>query len=298
VMLIVTGLGIALHSFEMILHAGSEVPSSLALIAAFVSIVVKEFLYQITMAVARKERSEVLIANAWHHRSDAISSIVAFIGVGGSILGWKYLDPVAGIIVAALISKAGYDIFSGSVKELTDNQSIEQSTIENISALIKEIPDVLGHHNLRSRKMGPYSLVDFHITVDPQLSVTAAHQIAERTRRAILSKFPHIREALIHVEGAVTESVESYPEDFKILPSHATVVADIKRVLKQFPEVITSGYFAIHYLGEEVHAIFSIRLDPNTTVSDLQRAPTARMREEILQQVPYLKDVSINLELD
>uniref|UniRef100_A0A6B2L502 Cation efflux protein cytoplasmic domain-containing protein n=1 Tax=Arcella intermedia TaxID=1963864 RepID=A0A6B2L502_9EUKA len=295
VVLIMSGVGIATHSLESIVSVEHTTPGQIALVAALVSIVVKEILFRITMVIAKKERSEVLVANAWHHRSDAVSSVVAFIGVGGSILGWPLLDPVAGVIVAGFIIHSGYQILLNSIKELTDNQAIEHDTIEGISNLLKSMPEVWGHHNLRSRKMGPYSLVDFHITVDPVLTVTAGHQIAEKARKTILEKFPQVREALIHVEGGAVSSDPGYHEDHKILPSHSTVVLDIKKELKAFPHIRDSDFYSIHYLGEEVHASFAIILDSATSVKEAKEIGI-EAKKVVLQQIPYLTDVVIKLD--
>jgi len=111
-----------------------------------------------------------------------------------------------------------------------------------------------------------------------------------------LNKFPQIREALIHVEGAFTEEDSPYPEEFKILPSQSTVIADIKRVLKKFPEVRESEYFTIHYLREEVNVFFSIVLDMATSVSDAQRIGRL-VRIGILQEISYITEATINYEL-
>jgi len=242
--------------------------------------------------------------------------LVALIGIVGAIAGFPALYPVAGVIVAGLIMNQGYSIFLDSAQELTDNQNIEKETIEKISTLLDSMSEIHGHHNLRARKMGPYSLVDLHITVDPTLSVTAGHQIAERARLAILNHFPNVREALIHVEGAVVEPTEETPEkqhkkeeteeitkkekafypSHTILTPHAVIVGDIKKVLKTIPFIKESDFFAIHYLGADIHAIFAIVVSSDTSVREAQHIAKIA-REKVLAELPYLAEVTIKLEL-
>ena len=138
-----------------------------------------------------------MIANAWHHRSDAVSSIAALIGITGATLGFPMLDPIAGFLVAGLIIKSGVDIGYSSVRELTDEVA-EQEVIEKILQTIEGIEGVEHFHQVRARRMGPHLLVDLHLEVDCMMTVSAAHQVAERVRWQILkTKFIAIHLSMI-----------------------------------------------------------------------------------------------------
>jgi cation diffusion facilitator family transporter len=148
-----------------------------------VSIAVKEALYHATLRVGNRWNSKVVRANAWHHRSDSISTLVAMFGVLGAMVRLPILDPVAGLFVAGLIMKAAVELGWDSLRDLTD-ENVDASILKAVSAVLKQmkIEGVLSFHRLRGRAMGPFVLMDVHIHVDPSLSVSAAHQIAERTR--------------------------------------------------------------------------------------------------------------------
>ncbi|GJP85835.1 hypothetical protein CLOP_g15930 [Closterium sp. NIES-67] len=180
---------------------GSSEYMPLALAAAVVSIGFKESLYWATKWVADRYDNHLMRANAWHHRSDSVSSFAALLGVGGAMAGFPILDPVAALFVAALIAKAGGSIAYQSVQDLVD-VGVSEKVLQPIRAEIMASPGVLGCHNLRGRRMGPWLHVDAHIEVDPSLSVAAAHDIAQAARHHLQRHFPSITEALFHIDPA------------------------------------------------------------------------------------------------
>lgn len=198
-LLIGAGVGIGLHSFDHILHAPSEVPSQIAIAMAGVSVVAKECLYHVTVRIGERARSNLLIANAWHHRSDSFSSIVALVGIGGAMIGVPILDPIAGMCVAALIAKLGLQTAMDSVVELAD-KTVDEEELSAVGQVIATVEGVFDYHQLRMRKMGTYSLVDTHINVDPWSSVSEAHEVAKGVMDAVKARFPHIEEVLVHVD--------------------------------------------------------------------------------------------------
>ncbi|MBO4557964.1 MAG: cation transporter [Bacteroidales bacterium] len=179
-----------------------EVPGKLALIAALVSIAVKEVLYRYTVAKGRKLNSQAVVANAWHHRSDALSSIGAAIGIGGAILlgeRWAVLDPLASIVVGAMLIKVAWDLLKGSLGELTD-QSLsagEESEIENI---ITSFPEVSHPHNLRTRRIGNRIAIESHIRMDGDLSLNAAHELASAIENKLKERFGPETLVTLHME--------------------------------------------------------------------------------------------------
>lgn len=178
--------------------------------AILLSIGVKEALYHVTVKVGRECNSPVLVANAWHHRSDAWSSVVAGIGIGGSYLGLPLLDPVAGFAVAGMIGKMGLEMGFDAMKELVDSCTDEEliETIHN-SALASS-PDVLRVHNVRCRRAGPMLLVDLHAVVPPRLSISAGYHTAAVLRRAVVSEVPRVLEVLVHLNPEGQEIEENF----------------------------------------------------------------------------------------
>lgn len=176
-LLLFTGIGVAWHVFNKM--DSPEVPGTIALWMAGIAIAVKEVLYHATRMVARRTGSRILIANAWHHRSDAISSVAALVGIGGAQWGLPLMDPIAGVLVAGLIIKTGINIGYESIRELTD-ETAEEEVISELGQILSGIEGVDHYHEMRARRMGPHLLVDLHIEVDSMMSISAAHQVAER----------------------------------------------------------------------------------------------------------------------
>ena len=175
------------------------VPNALPLVVALISIAVKEYQYQITIRVAKKINSSSLKADAWHHRSDAFSSIAAFIGIGGAMLGFKILDPIASIIVAIVVIKVGIDILKSSCDELMDS-SISKEDIREIKSLIDNNKKIYGIKDFKSRKYGSIAYIDMSIFIDKSKTLEEAHDIADNLEHSIISNLNYIKEINIHTE--------------------------------------------------------------------------------------------------
>ena len=183
---------------------GEDLPSPglLALWAALISIVAKEALYQYTRIKGRKLDSPALTANAWHHRSDALSSVGAAIGIGGAIfLGnrWTVLDPLASIVVGAMLVKVAWDLLGPSFGELTES-SLPQETEAEMLSIIKGIDGVHDPHNLRTRRVGNRIVAEVHIRLDGQLTLADAHDKATEVERRIKARFGPQSHIVVHME--------------------------------------------------------------------------------------------------
>ena len=176
-----------------------QVPTLLPLIVALISIGVKEYQYQITIRVAKKINSSSLKADAWHHRSDALSSIAAFIGIGGAMLGFKILDPIASIIVAIVVVKVGIDILKSACDELMDS-SISKQDIGEIKSMIDNNQKIYGIKDFKSRKYGSVAYIDMSIFIDKAKTLEEAHDIADDLEHNIISTLSYIKEINIHTE--------------------------------------------------------------------------------------------------
>jgi cation diffusion facilitator family transporter len=200
VALIIVAFGIAWDAVDRLFHPAALLqPGLLALGVALLSVVAKEWIYHYTMRVARLLRSKMLEANAWHSRSDAISSIVVFIGVGGTMLGLDYLDAIAAVIVALMVAKIGWDLAWHSVQELAD-VSLEAERVSAIRDAISEVDGVRELHMLRSRRMGQDALVDVHVLVRPWLSVSEGHMIAVAVEERLKERFDEISDVTVHID--------------------------------------------------------------------------------------------------
>jgi cation diffusion facilitator family transporter len=174
-------------------------PGWLALSVAVISIVSKEALYHYTMIVARRLHSNLLRANAWHHRSDAVSSIIVVIGIAGAMTGLAYLDNVGAVIVAVMIAKIGWELGWNSVRELVDTGA-ESETLDEICSIIKSVAGVKSLHFLRTRQMGGKTLVDVHIVVEPKVSVSEGHQISETVRARLKEEVQDVIDVSVHID--------------------------------------------------------------------------------------------------
>lgn len=204
VILAMTGLFIA---WEAILKISSgnynklSVPGYLALIAAVVSIIAKEGMYQYTRVYAKRIDSFALMADAWHHRSDALSSIGALIGIGGAIIGFKVLEPVASIVICIFILKAAYDIFLDSIDKMVDH-SCDEDTEKEIYDEIMKVEGVIRIDMLQTRIFGSKIYVDVEIAADGNKKLIETHQIAENVHNNLEERFPKIKHIMVHVNPA------------------------------------------------------------------------------------------------
>lgn len=169
----------------------------IAVVGTVGSIAVKEALYRWTMKIATKLRSSVLAANAWHHRVDAATSVVAAVGVGGALAGVPVLDPLCALLVAGSIVQQGGAMCWESINELLD-RNMDNETLGAIAALLRESPDVTRHHRLRGRRVGPVLHIDVEIGLRPHLTISAAHHVADDLRRRILQGMPQVGDVLVH----------------------------------------------------------------------------------------------------
>ena len=177
-------------------------PGAIAFFAAVISVISKEWLYRYTVQTGREINSQAVIANAWHHRSDAFSSIGTMIGIGGAVwLGdsWHVLDPIAAVVVSFFIMKVALSISIMSVKELTE-ESLEEEIEEEILSIVKTIKGVIEPHNLRTRRIGNNIAVDLHICVDKNMNILEAHTIASQVEYGLQIKYGQETFVSVHVE--------------------------------------------------------------------------------------------------
>ncbi len=197
--LLATGIMIGYSGIQKILHPEDlQAPGALALAAALLSIAVKEAMYQYTRKAAKQIDSDALMADAWHHRSDALSSVGALIGIGGALLGLPILDPIASLVICVFIAKAAYDIFRDAINKMVD-ESVDEETEKALRACAMAHSDVLGVDRLMTRKFGSRVYVEMEISLDGSMTLTDAHAIAESVHNDIEQRFPKVKHIMIHV---------------------------------------------------------------------------------------------------
>lgn len=199
VMLALTGTYIGYSSIKVLISGNIKTPGVIALVAAVVSILVKEGMYWYTVKAARKIKSLSLEADAWHHRSDAFSSIGTFIGILGARKGIKVLDPIAGIVVSLFVIKVGFDLYIRATKELVD-QSAGDEIEKNILEIVKSVEGVDSIKTLKTRIFGNKLYVDIEITVDGNLTVEEGHNIAEMVHDKLEGTMDEVKHCMVHVE--------------------------------------------------------------------------------------------------
>lgn len=204
VVLFITGLGIGAGALKNIVngnYSSLQVPGILALIAAIVSILVKEGMYWYTRYYARKIDSSALMADAWHHRSDAFSSIGALIGIGGARLGYPVMDSIASLVIFVFIIKAAYDIFKDAIDKMVDH-SCDEETERQIYECVMKNENVMGIDLLQTRIFGNKIYVDMEIQADASYTLKEAHDIAEEVHEDIEHNFPKVKHIMVHVNPA------------------------------------------------------------------------------------------------
>lgn len=259
----IAGLGLLLE-LETTLRTGPKtIPGLWVLIPAFISILIKEGLFRYTLWIGKKNHSPTLIANAWHHRSDAISSIAALIGIGGALAGWPLLDPLAGGLVALMIIWTGYKIAIQGGRDLVD-EGLDEEQIKEIEAIIHDTPGVSGFHQLRSRKIGGKSFVDVNILVERDLTVSEGHHIAETLRRSLFNNFSFIEEALIHVDVEDDSNLESIYH-----ASREELERGVANILKMEPTILKLSSLRLHYWkGQNIIEVI-VTMAPEKSIQEI-----------------------------
>ena len=204
--LIATALYLGLEAASNIYRHSEYHPTKLALIGAGLSIILKEALYHYTVRVGRRIRSQLIVANAWHHRSDALSSVAVFLGVTGALIrpSWHILDAFAALLVSFFIVKVGLDILGKSLREFTDTAPPPE-IIKKISHCTKNVEGVLDTHDLKVRTSGGLYQMETHIVVDGQLTVTEGHRIAKAVERCLIEEVDDLDRVIVHVDPAIEE---------------------------------------------------------------------------------------------
>jgi cation diffusion facilitator family transporter len=286
-LLAATGTGILLAAAERLSNIGNLPPVGImALWAALVTLIAKEGLFRYMLAIAESLRSPMLVANAWHARADALSSLVVAAGIGGALLGFTFADAVAAIVVGAMIVRAGLRFAWEAMQELMD-AGLAPEEVAAIRQTIEGTPGVVDLHDLRTRRMAHQVLVDAHVQVNPRISVSEGHRIAEQSRKRVLAGHEDVLDVLVHIDA---EDDLLPPADVVTLPDRAELLRHLDDLLG---ETLPGGQRVVfHYLGNRVEAEVFL---PTEWTMDLPRM--VRIQSRLLAQLesdPWFSSISLN----
>jgi len=255
IILAIIGVGIIYDAFERLFNPSELSHNALLLSVAALSIFSKEALYWYTLKVAKTYKSDMLKANAWHHRSDALSSVVVFIGILGSLNGYLYLDGVAAVVVGFMIIYIAWKLGLGATKELVDS-SIDADQVKQLRDSIGRISGVNSVHSLRTRKIGHTISCDVHVQVDPFLSVSEGHIISVSVERVAKECLENLNDVTVHIDPEDDETVEPY----EALPERAEALGILTKALFNNKCDGEIERIQLHYLESRIHVDFYLPL--------------------------------------
>ncbi len=283
ILLVLVALGIVWDAVASAFHHETSIPGVLAIYAAVFSILANETLYWYTLFVARHINSEMLRANAWHHRTDAISSVVVLIGVVGAILGWAYLDSLAAVIVGVMVAKIGWDLGWEAMQELVD-ASLDEDTVRQATRAIESVDGVGSIHMLRTRRHGHQAAADVHVQVAPRLSVSEGHMISQAVEDTLKDSVEAITDVTVHIDP---EDDEEAP------PCHGLPLRTeaLKLLQTHWPALPPGHQVRLHYLSGKIDVELVL---PIAAYKDEETADELQQRlEEGMTKLPLFGSVSI-----
>ncbi|MGB0721631.1 MAG: cation diffusion facilitator family transporter [Gammaproteobacteria bacterium] len=286
-LLIAVALGIGIDAVGRLMDTDDAViPSQLTLWVTVIAIASKEFLYHYTVAAAQRINSAMLRANAWHHRSDAVSSIVVLVGIVGAQWGLPLLDPVAALVVGVMVARIGWELGWGAVEELVD-KGLDPERLEEIERCIESVPGVVDLHMLRTRRIGSEALADVHILVDSRVSVSEGHQIAEEVRQALVRDIDELGDVTVHIDP---EDDEKAPTCAGLPPRHK-VLEDVQDRFREAGVSLVPAEATLHYLSGRVDVEVNL---PLSEVPDPSKATELQdtLRESV-KPIRYLGGLDV-----
>lgn len=272
ILLIIVAIGISIDALERLLSDQPiAIPGPVALLIAIFSILSNEGMFRYALNVARRVNSTMLEANAWHSRSDALSSIVVLIGLAGTMIGLPILDAVAAILVALMIAHMGWKVSRNSVQELVDS-ALDSETVESIRQHINSLDDVKHLHMLRTRKMGDQALVDVHIQVSSKLSVSEGHRISEAVEHTLRDSFDEINDVTVHVDA---EDDESSDHSVPMPVLRNELIPLLRQQWKGIPETQHITNITLHYIDSGIEVDLFLPLSVIKSLHDASNLQNA-----------------------
>jgi cation diffusion facilitator family transporter len=288
VMLFAVGAGIIVRAGLRLMDVEAPpTPDLITLWAALFTLAAKEGLFRYLLRVADRFNSDMLRANAWHSRSDAVSSLVVVAGIGGSLIGFPYLDAVAAVIVAFMIIKVAFDLGWPALQELVDT-GLDDATVQRIRRTILGVDGVKTLHMLRTRRAGGRALVDVHILVDETLSVSEGHQIGEAVRNRLIGEIDEVIDVMVHID---TED-DAEGNLSAALPLRQEVIARLRAAFAPLGDLPPFERITLHYIRGALHITILL---PLTAFRDIGAAQAARARmQQAVRGDPQIAALEVN----
>jgi len=285
VLLLLVGIGIAARAGMRLTDPEAIItPSTITLWVSGFTIFAKEGLYQYTMRIARRFDSDMLKASAWHHRSDAISSIIVFLGIAGTIAGIHSLDALAALGVALFVAKIGIQLGWPAISELVDT-GLDKEQLQHIRRTILAVDGVRALHLLRTRRIGGRALVDVHIIVDEDISVSEGHYISELVRTRLVNEVDVVADALVHIDP----EDDTHLAPARDLPTRSAVHAHLTAHFKDIDAAAQIERITLHYVGGrlriELLLPLSILASPDAGSQLAVRFQTAVSKDPLIENL-------------
>lgn len=255
-----------------------------ALVMAVLTLVAKEGLFRFTLAAARRLRAPMLEANAWHARSDAASSLVVAAGIGGSLAGYPFLEPLAAAVVGFLILHMGLKLAWKSVGELIDT-GLPEEELRRLRRTIEDTPGVIGLHEMRTRRMADRVLCDAHVQVDPRLTVSEGHRVSDAVYLRVRSAHPEVQDVLVHIDPEDDGELQGVPPGPP--PERAEIVAQMRELLG--PGAPEPRRVQLHYLGQRIE----VELILNAPLDDEALAALRKRKRAWLEHHPHYRNIRV-----
>lgn len=286
-LLALVAIGIVVDAVERITHPELlSNPGFLALSGAAVSIVVNEWMFWYSLRASEQVESDLMRANAWHHRSDAVSSIIVLIGVAGSMAGYPALDALGAIGVSLLIGKIAWSLGWAGIKELVDTGATPEQ-LEKITATIGEVEGVEAFHELKTRRMGQALLVEVHVLVDSQITVSEGHMIGDRVHARLLRDCEYVSEVLVHVDPEDDEAERR----IKLLPGREEMLQLLEQRWRDCGIDLPVERVNLHYLGGVIDVEVVLPLDSVADLAEARRL--SRQMVKAARDEPHIGKVEV-----
>ncbi len=241
---------ILIDSVQRLQELGNlPIPAWPASVIALLSIVLKEWIYRYTLKVAQTIDSSLLVANAWHSRTDSLSSVAVLVGIVAAQYGFKWMDLVAAIFVALMILRIAWQLCWQSIKELVDT-SIPEAQVLELEECILTIKGILGVHSLRNRLMGNRIVLDVHIQVDPRISVSEGHHIGDWVSQTLSKKFSNIAHVTVHIDSELDVDIPDIQAE--LLPLRHEVIGELQKCWRDLLADREIRNVTLHYLEQKV----------------------------------------------
>ena len=291
VFLLLVALGLGWDAIERLFTPERLLqPAPLTLVVAAASILVKEWLYWYTLRYARRVGSDMLRANAWHHRSDAVSSVVVLIGIGGTLAGLPYLDAVASVIVAVMIARIAWELGWEATRELVDT-GLDEERLTAIHRIIRDIGGVRDVHMLRTRTHGGQASADVHVLVDPFVSVSEGHAISVLVEQRLKREIDEMTDVTVHIDP---EDDDTAPPTMG-LPLRAEALQRLERLWHRIPAAAARKRVLLHYLNGaiEVDVFFPLHMAPNQGTDETDPTPWHESLQAAVSADPVFSRVNV-----